>query len=203
MADPSFVLNSIQATHHQIGNSLQSVLSLLEIGARENTPEARPALLEASRWIRVVMRLHRRLQVAVDDAVRFDELASEIVGDLAELQAIEHFTFRSDVVIAPSGAARTLALVLAELAANAFEHGKAEAGKPVMIDIAQTGTEIRLSVRNALRTDAGGFNGFGLQTVRCLMKALGGAVEAVASQTEVTVVASAPSTVVWRRADLT
>ena len=72
-----------------------------------------------------------------------------------------------------------------------------------MIDIAQTGTEIRLSVRNALRTDAGGFNGFGLQTVRCLMKALGGAVEAVASQTEVTVVASAPSTVVWRRADLT
>ena len=50
----------------------------------------RQALFDASRRVRVIMRLHERLQIQNPDArVALDDLIRDICGDLAEIDASE------------------------------------------------------------------------------------------------------------------
>ena len=76
---------AIQAAHHQIGNSLQSVASLLRLEARTAPPEAAGLLKEASRRVGVVMRLHQRLQEGEGDSVHLDDLIGDVCRDVAAL----------------------------------------------------------------------------------------------------------------------
>lgn len=48
----------VRAAHHQIGNSLQSVASLLRLESRTAPPGAATILSEAGRRVRAITHLH-------------------------------------------------------------------------------------------------------------------------------------------------
>ncbi|MBW8303791.1 MAG: sensor histidine kinase [Brevundimonas sp.] len=121
-------LDAVRAVHHQIGNSLQSVVSLLSLESRSAPPEAVGVLSEAGRRIRVVMRLHQRLQQGSGDEVRLDDLLGDVCRDVAELDAADRDAeLRLDLhpCVAGSRTATPLAMITAELVGNALEHGLA------------------------------------------------------------------------------
>ena len=80
--------DAVRAAHHQIGNSLQSVVSLLRLEGRSARPEAAGVLLEASRRVQTVVRLHQRLQEN-GGTVRLDDLLGDVCRDVAELDALD------------------------------------------------------------------------------------------------------------------
>lgn len=120
--------DAVRAVHHQIGNSLQSVASLLNLESRSASPEAATVLSEAGRRVSAVMRLHQRLQETDGDFVRLDDLLADVCRDVAELDAVDRDAeIRVDLhpYCARSRPASALAMITAELVGNALEHGLA------------------------------------------------------------------------------
>lgn len=175
----------VRAAHHQIGNSLQSVISLLTLESRVAPPEAATVLSEAGRRVRTIMRLHQRLQESDGDQVRLDDLLGDVVRDVAELDSVDR-----DVEIAvdlrPMCARPTtasgLAMITAEWVGNALEHGLARRSGRVTVTLEPAAGGARLIV-----TDSGvGVSkgewvpGFGLSLISRLADQLRGRVTRVA-----------------------
>lgn len=173
-ADPR---NAIRAAHHQIGNSLQSVASLLREEGRAASPECAGVLLEASRRVAVVVRLHQRLQETDGDVVRLDDLIGDICRDVAALDAVERdarVVVASDPCLATAETASAIAMIAAELIGNALEHGLRSRAGCVRVDLALIADGCRLRVED----DGVGLgrepDGFGLGLVRALVRQLKG-----------------------------
>lgn len=170
--------DAMRAMHHQIGNSLQSVASLLNLESRSAPPEAATALSEAGRRIRTVMRLHQRLQETDGDVVRLADLLGDVCRDVAELDAVDRDAeIRVDIQPFCAGAksASALALITAELLGNALEHGLAERAGVVAVSLRPAPGGACLMVRD---DGAGAPNGqlaagFGLSLVSRLVGQLG------------------------------
>ena len=169
---------AIQAAHHQIGNSLQSVASLLRLEARTAPPEAAGLLKEASRRVGVVMRLHQRLQEGEGDSVHLDDLMGDVCRDVAALDALDRLAcveLQADVCVAPSRIASSLATITAELVGNALEHGLQDRAGRVEVDLTRTPSGYRLVVEDdGVGLPVGGGDGFGLSLVRMLVGQMGG-----------------------------
>lgn len=170
--------DAVRAVHHQIGNSLQSVASLLNLESRSAPPEAATALNEAGRRVRTVMRLHQRLQETDGDVVRLDDLLTDVCGDVAELDAMQRdATVRVDIqpFCARSKIASALALITAELLGNALEHGLARRAGLVEVSLRATDGGASLTVRDdgAGAPDGELKAGFGLSLVSRLAGQLG------------------------------
>ena len=170
--------DAVRALHHQIGNSLQSVASLLSLESRSAPPEAATALNEAGRRIRTVMRLHQRLQETDGDVVRLDDLLTDVCRDVAELDAVQRdAAVRVDIqpFCARSKTASALALITAELLGNALEHGLARRAGLVEVSLRAGGGGASLMVRDngAGVADGGLKAGFGLSLVSRLAAQLG------------------------------
>ena len=170
--------DAVRAVHHQIGNSLQSVASLLTLESRSAPPEAATALSEAGRRVRTVMRLHQRLQETDGDVVRLDDLLGDVCRDVAELDAVDrNAEIRVDIqpFCARSNTAAALAMITAELLGNALEHGLAERAGVVEVSLRAAEGGACLTVRD---DGAGAPNGelkagFGLSLVSRLAGQLG------------------------------
>ncbi|WP_325743711.1 sensor histidine kinase [Brevundimonas sp.] len=174
--------DAMRAAHHQIGNSLQSVASLLRLESRSAPPEAATALNEAGRRIRTVMRLHQRLQEGDGDVVRLDDLLGDVCRDVAELDAVDRDAeIRVDIQPFCTGAktASALALITAELLGNALEHGLAGRAGRVEVSLRMANGGATLTVRD----DGAGAPegelkaGFGLSLVARLADQLGAQLE--------------------------
>ncbi|MGH7028069.1 histidine kinase dimerization/phosphoacceptor domain -containing protein, partial [Brevundimonas sp.] len=117
-ADGADPFDQIRAAHHQIGNSLQSVAALLMLQARTADPSVANALLEASRRVRVIIRLHQRLQLHEQGVeVYLDEFLADICGDVAEIDGgRDHAVLTLDLrpMTASAGLASALGLIAAE-----------------------------------------------------------------------------------------
>lgn len=141
--------DAIRAAHHQIGNSLQSVVSLLSLESRDAPPEAATALSEAGRRVRTIMRLHQRLQEGKGDEVRLDDLLGDVVRDVAELDAVDRDA-EIDVDLHPLCArpstASALAMITAEWVGNALEHGLARSAGTVTVTLEPVLGGARLTV---------------------------------------------------------
>lgn len=141
--------DAIRAAHHQIGNSLQSVVSLLTLESRDAPPEAAIALSEAGRRVRTIMRLHQRLQEGGGDRVRLDDLLRDVVRDVAELDAVDRDA-EIDVDLHPLYArpstASALAMITAEWVGNALEHGLADGAGVVTVTLEPVAGGARLTV---------------------------------------------------------
>lgn len=174
-------LDAVRAAHHQIGNSLQSVVSLLSLESRTAPPEAVGILSEASRRVRVVMRLHQRLQEGSGEEVRLDDLLGDVCRDVAELDAMDRDAeIRLDLHPCTAGSriAAPLAMITAELVGNALEHGLAQRPGVVRVSLRPGSDRAVLIVSdNGVGSEGGEWKpGFGLWLVSRMAGQLGTAV---------------------------
>lgn len=197
--------DAIRAAHHQIGNSLQSVASLLSLQSRTAPPDAAIILTEAQRRVQTVMRLHQRLQETGGDFVRLDDLIGDICRDVAALDAIDREAeIRLDLhaLCADTGTASALGMITAEWLGNALEHGLADRGGVVRVRLEPAGDGARLMV---LDTGVGSrrgswTRGFGLALVSRLALQLGGVITEKVDHNGSRFVLECPE--VWRDPDL-
>ena len=195
---------TIREIHHRVKNNLQTVAALLRLQGRRLAPAdetARAALAEAERRVGSIALVHETLSRTPDEHVDFDEVADRVgalvaVGQSNEqpaagqsadvggaVQVVRHGTFGR---LVPE-VATPLALVLVELVQNAAEHGLADRGGTVYVDVGRVvsregvGETLVVTVFDDGPGPAPGFDlstdtgGLGLQIVRTLVESeLGG-----------------------------
>lgn len=177
---PGETADAVRAAHHQIGNSLQSVASLLRMESLLAPPAAASVLSEAGRRVRTVMHLHQRLQEG-GAAVRLDDLLGDVCRDVGELDAVDRkVEVRVDIrpLWATPKVASALAMITAEWLGNALEHGLADRPGRIEVTLQETDSGARLVVADTGRGVANGewTPGFGLNLVASLARQLDGRV---------------------------
>lgn len=141
-------LDFVQAAHHQIGNSLQSVASLLCLQARAVGGQAGDAIRAASRRVHVITRLHEALQANDGhDRVRLDRLIERIARDVVELDGSSaELKMELQPMLVDSRAARCIGLIAAELTGNAVEHGLRHGAGMISICLRRRSKELEFVV---------------------------------------------------------
>ncbi len=150
---------------HRVKNSLQTVADLLLLERPEG--ESALAFEQSASRIRSIAALHRVLSESGDARVRVDQLLELIVA--SDPRGI---VLAADPVTLDATAAQRVGLVANELITNARKHGEL----PISVRLAHDGSETRLSVENAGRSQPLGFDGgLGIELVRSLVEqGLGG-----------------------------
>ena len=176
---------AIREIHHRVKNNLQTVASLLRIqGRRLNDPSSRSAIAEAGRRVATIAVVHDLLAHNPGEMVDFDEVASKVVTLTMETSVPIQVSLTTQMQfgLLSSDQATPLALVIAEVLANALEHGQQPDGN-ASIDIKATRTADQVTVvisdsghGISLPLDSSG--GLGLEIVQTLVNdELGGQIE--------------------------
>ncbi len=178
---------TIREIHHRVKNNLQTVSALLRLQSRRvEDVNAKLALEEAVRRVASIAIVHETLSNSSTESVAFDEVYDRIVHNAIELSThkinVEKLgsfgTFDSQI-------ATPLALVITELIHNALEHGLANSGEKLRIEISRTASQCVVKIIDdgvVLPTD---FNwdqssNLGLQIVKTLTEnELKGSIELV------------------------
>ncbi|MEO3935973.1 histidine kinase N-terminal domain-containing protein [Dermatophilaceae bacterium Soc4.6] len=193
---------TIREIHHRVKNNLQSVAALLRLQARRmSDPNSKAALHEAVRRVGTIALVHETLSQGFDETVDFDDIAERCFRAVVEVAAYDK-QIKRERTGEPWGRLRaedatSLAMILSELVQNAIEHGLAEAGGTVSIDI---GRESRAEGADLLRVciadDGTGIreggrrpgSGLGTQIVQSLVQDLRGRITWRAAEPHGTVV---------------
>ncbi|MFL1460870.1 sensor histidine kinase [Roseococcus sp. DSY-14] len=169
---------------HRVSNNLLTMASLLAIQTRGVTdPAARRALEEAQRRLQLVSRIHRQLHDPDLAAVEMPPFLHALTADVLEAAgaAEVRWEVRAAPLSLPAERAIPLALVTAELVANALEHGFAGGGRPGTLLVALEAVAGRAELR--VHDDGAGLpagfraeesRSLGLTVVRQLAAQLGG-----------------------------
>lgn len=132
---------TIREIHHRVKNNLQTVSALLRLQSRRiEDPAASAALNEAVRRIASIALVHETLSSSTEASVAFDDVldrlvthALELSPRMGELNIARHGELGSlDPRIATP-----LSLVVTELIHNALEHGLAESGENLTIEVSR------------------------------------------------------------------
>jgi two-component sensor histidine kinase len=185
---------TIREVHHRVKNNLQTISALLRLqGRRTSSDEARTAIEESARRIRVIALVHETLSRDVRDAVPFDDIVRPLVRMVEDSLVSPERPVRIRVEgsigdLAPE-TATPLAVVLTELVQNAVEHGYPAGDGPdagnvgnVVVHLARTDTELVVEVSDDGVGLPDGFvlassKSLGLSIVRTLITTeLGGAI---------------------------
>lgn len=118
---------TIREIHHRVKNNLQTVSALLRMqGRRVGGSDARSALAEAERRVASIAVVHEILAHTPGDTVEFDDVSRRLLALVADTatatnsaRLVQSGTFGS----LPGDVATPLSMVVAELLANAVEHG--------------------------------------------------------------------------------
>ena len=136
---------TIREIHHRVKNNLQTVSALLRLQARRiEDPGAASALDEAVRRIASIALVHETLSSTSDTDVAFDNVLSSLITHALELSPrmgelrIER---KGELGSLESRLATPLSLVVTELIHNALEHGLAEEGSTLSIELARYSNE--------------------------------------------------------------
>jgi len=141
---------TIREIHHRVKNNLQTVSALLRLQSRRiDDPAASAALNEAVRRISSIALVHETLSSSTQGSVAFDDVLDRLVTHTFELS-----TRASEIEIKRSGElgllesriATPLALVVTELIHNALEHGLAESGTLLQIELHRDGADASISI---------------------------------------------------------
>jgi two-component sensor histidine kinase len=133
---------TIREIHHRVKNNLQTVSALLRLQARRiDDPAASAALNEAVRRIASIALVHETLSSSAEASVAFDDVLNQLVTHALELSPR-----MGELEVKRSGAlgsldpriATPLALVVTELIHNALEHGLAERGTLLHINLSRS-----------------------------------------------------------------
>ena len=128
---------TIREIHHRVKNNLQTVSALLRLQSRRvEDPIASAALAEAVRRVASIAIVHETLSASSAESVLFDEVYERIVHNAIELspRAI-NLKKIGEFGVLDSQTATPLSLVITELIHNALEHGLAETGDELLIEI--------------------------------------------------------------------
>jgi len=136
---------TIREIHHRVKNNLQTVSALLRLQARRiEDPSASSALNEAVRRIASIALVHDTLSTSSENEVAFDEVLTSLITHALELSPrmgelrIER---KGELGSLESRLATPLSLVVTELMHNALEHGLAEQGSVLTIDLSRYSNE--------------------------------------------------------------
>ncbi|HWC33672.1 MAG TPA: histidine kinase N-terminal domain-containing protein [Mycobacteriales bacterium] len=132
---------TIREIHHRVKNNLQTVAALLRLQARRlAVPELRTALEESVRRVSSIAVVHETLSGVLDESVRFDDIADQVLAMVVEV-AGAHVAARrvGSFGVLTAEVATPLAMVLSELVQNAVEHAYGEdAGGAVEVHVERT-----------------------------------------------------------------
>jgi len=136
---------TIREIHHRVKNNLQTVSALLRLQSRRiEDPAAAAALEEAVRRIASIALVHETLSNSTKTTVAFDEVLTSLVTHSLELSPrmgelnIERI---GEIGLLESRVATPLSLVVTELIHNALEHGLAESGTHLKIEVQRYSNE--------------------------------------------------------------
>lgn len=166
---------TIKEIHHRVKNNLQTVSALLRLQSRRVEDEsAQAALNEAVRRVASIAIVHETLAISSAENVDFDQVFDRIIHNAVELSAhpvkFEKIGFFG---VFDSQKATPLALVVTELIHNALEHGLANAGGTLEVEIQNNGNETTVKVSDdgvglPAGFDLDGSSNLGLQIVKTL-----------------------------------
>jgi two-component sensor histidine kinase len=132
---------TIREIHHRVKNNLQTVSALLRLQSRRiEDPAASAALNEAVRRIASIALVHETLSSSTEASVAFDDVLDRLVTHALELSPR-----MGELKIARTGElgsldpriATPLSLIVTELIHNALEHGLAESGANLTIEVSR------------------------------------------------------------------
>jgi two-component system, sensor histidine kinase PdtaS len=124
--------STIREIHHRVKNNLQTISSLLDLQARRlDSGVARKALEEAHRRVRSIALVHEILSRDASEQVEFNEIIDPLVRVAAQTALVSdnhvEFEIVGDAGEVEASIATPLAVVLAEVLANAVEHAFVDA----------------------------------------------------------------------------
>jgi two-component sensor histidine kinase len=141
---------TIREIHHRVKNNLQTVSALLRMQARRiEDPSAASALNEAVRRIASIALVHETLSSSSENTVAFDEVLTSLITHALELSPrmgelrIER---KGELGSLESRLATPLSLVVTELMHNALEHGLAEQGSVLSIELLRYSNECVINI---------------------------------------------------------
>ena len=132
---------TIREIHHRVKNNLQTVSALLRLQSRRiEDPAASAALNEAVRRIASIALVHETLSSSTEASVAFDDVLDRLITHALELSPR-----MGELNIARTGElgsldqliATPLSLFLTELIHNALEHGLAESGANLTVEVSR------------------------------------------------------------------
>jgi len=141
---------TIREIHHRVKNNLQTVSALLRLQSRRiEDPAASAALNEAVRRIASIALVHETLSSSAEASVAFDDVLDRLVAHALDLSPR-----MGELQISRTGAlgsldpriATPLSLVVTELIHNALEHGLAESGTNLTIEVSRLDNAIQIII---------------------------------------------------------
>jgi two-component system, sensor histidine kinase PdtaS len=144
---------TIREIHHRVKNNLQTVASLLRLQSRRlSSVEAQEALLESVRRISSIALVHETLSQDARQRVSFDKVLHRLIdmlgSGLTDPDRPIRMEVGGDAGDLPAEVATPLALVVSELIQNALEHGFADRGGTVTVELRREPEGLRLVVRD-------------------------------------------------------
>lgn len=141
---------TIREIHHRVKNNLQTVSALLRLQSRRiEDPAAAAAIEEAVRRVASIALVHETLSNSAQDTVQFDEVIGKIIQSAGELSSRTNeisLQKAGEFGLIPAIVATPLALVITELVHNALEHGVAQTGSKVEVEVQRTDDSMQISV---------------------------------------------------------
>jgi two-component sensor histidine kinase len=139
---------TIREIHHRVKNNLQTVSALLRLQSRRvEDINAKTALEEAVRRVASIAIVHETLSNSSTESVAFDEVYDRIVHNAIELSTHKISVEKSGAFgTFDSQIATPLALVITELIHNALEHGLANSGEKLRIEIARNSANCTVKI---------------------------------------------------------
>jgi two-component sensor histidine kinase len=168
---------TIREIHHRVKNNLQTVSALLRLQSRRiEDPSAAAALDEAVRRIASIALVHETLSNSTETTVAFDEVLTSLVTHALELSPrMGQLTIERSGQLGSleSRVATPLSLVVTELIHNALEHGLAESGTHLRIELQRYSNEGLVTISDdgvglPADFDLSTSSNLGLQIVRTL-----------------------------------
>jgi two-component sensor histidine kinase len=174
---------TIREIHHRVKNNLQTVASLLRLQSRRvGDPTAASALREAVQRVRAIAVVHEMLAERTDEDVDLDDVLDRLAAMAVEVGAhgdgarVERHGRAGRV---PAELATPVAMAVAELLQNAFEHGLANRSGTVVVGAHRDEHSLTLHVHDdgwGLPSDLDPYSGesLGLRIVTTLVRDRGG-----------------------------
>lgn len=141
---------TIREIHHRVKNNLQTVSALLRLQSRRiEDPAASAALNEAVRRIASIALVHETLSSSAEASVAFDDVLDRLVAhalDLSPRMGELQIARTGEIGALDPRIATPLSLVVTELIHNALEHGLAESGNHLTINVSRNLDGAQISI---------------------------------------------------------